>query len=81
LLRLYKNLSKGNVLSDKGNYAELLSIGALPDQNGLGIGQQLLAKFENQVKEKGVNIITLTTDLDSNDSVLRLQKIGIYYLL
>ena len=47
LLRLYKNLSKGNVLSDKGNYAELLSIGVSPGQNGLGIGQQLLVEFEN----------------------------------
>ena len=74
LLRLYKNLSKGNVLSDKGNYAELLSIGVSPGQNGLGIGQQLLVEFENQVKEKGVNTITLTTDLDSNDSVLRFYK-------
>jgi ribosomal protein S18 acetylase RimI-like enzyme len=74
LLRLYKNLSKGNFLSDKGNYAELLSIGVSPGQNGLGIGQQLLVEFENQLKEKGVNTVTLTTDADSNDSVLRFYK-------
>ena len=74
LIRLFKNLGKGNIESDKGNYAELLSIGVSPDQNGLGIGQHLLAKFENQVREKGINTITLTTDADSNDSVLRFYK-------
>jgi ribosomal protein S18 acetylase RimI-like enzyme len=74
LIRLFKNLGKGNVLSDKGNYAELLSIGVSPDQSGLGIGQNLLTKFEIQVREKGVKIITLTTDEDSNDSVLKFYK-------
>lgn len=82
LIRLFKNLRKGNVLSDKGNYAELLSIGVSPDQSGLGIGQNLLTKFEIHVKEKGVNIITLTTDEDSNDSVLKFYKkndYNVYY--
>ncbi len=82
LIRLYKNLEKNKKKDDKGKYAELLSIGVLPDQNGLGIGQNLLAKFENQVMEKGVNTITLTTDADSNDSVLRFYKksgYNVYY--
>jgi len=74
LIRLYKNLAKNNDKDDKGNYAELLSIGVSPDQNGFGIGQSLLVKFENQVREKGINTITLTTDADSNDSVLRFYK-------
>jgi ribosomal protein S18 acetylase RimI-like enzyme len=74
LIRLFKNLGKGNLLNDKGNYAELLSIGVSPDQSGLGIGQNLLAKFENKLREKGVNTVTLTTDADSNDSVLRFYK-------
>ena len=60
LIRLYKNLAKNNDKDDKGNYAELLSIGVSPDQNGFGIGQSLLVKFENQVREKGINTITLT---------------------
>jgi ribosomal protein S18 acetylase RimI-like enzyme len=72
LIRLYKNLEKNN--DDKGNYAELLSIGVSPNQNGFGIGQSLLVKFENQVREKGINTITLTTDADSNHSVLRFYK-------
>ena len=79
LIRLFKNLEKNN---DKGNYAELLSIGVLPDKKGFGIGQNLLVKFENQVREKGINTITLTTDADSNDSVLRFYKksgYSVYY--
>ena len=74
LIRLFENLAKNNDKDDKGNYAELLSIGVSPDQNGLGIGQNLLVKFENQVREKGINTITLTTDADSNDDVLRFYK-------
>ena len=74
LIRLIKNLRKGYDLSDKGNYAELLSIGMLPEKSGLGIGRNLLAKFENQVREKGVNTITLTTDADSNDGILKFYK-------
>jgi ribosomal protein S18 acetylase RimI-like enzyme len=74
LFRLFKNLSKKNDKDDKGNYAELLSIGVSPDQNSLGIGQKLLSKFENQVREKGINTISLTTDADFNDSVLRFYK-------
>lgn len=74
IIRLFKNLRKGKNLSDNGNYAELLSIGVLPDQSGLGIGQNLLNKFEDKVKEKGIKTITLTTDLDSNDNVIKFYK-------
>lgn len=69
LMRIIKNLRKGNVLSDKGHYAELLSIGMSPDKSGLGIGRSLLVKFETQVREKNINTITLTTDADSNEKV------------
>ena len=82
LIRLYKNLAKNYDKDDKGNYAELLSIGVSPNRNGLGIGQQLLAKFEYKVREKGINTLTLTTDADSNDSVLRFYKksgYNVYY--
>ena len=74
LIRLFKNLAKNSYKDDKGNYAELLSIGVSPDQNGFGIGQNLLTKFENKVREKGVNTITLTTDADSNYNVLKFYK-------
>ena len=74
LIRLFKNLAKNSDKDDKGNYAELLSIGVSPDQNGFGIGQNLLTKFENKVREKGVNTITLTTDADSNYNVLKFYK-------
>ena len=82
LIRLYKNISKKKIKDDKGNYAELLSICVLPDQNRFGIGQNLLNKFENKIREKGINTITLTTDANSNDNVLKFYKkcgYNIYY--
>ena len=39
-----------------------------------GPGQNLLSKFENNVREKGINTITLTTDADSNHSVIKFYK-------
>ncbi|WP_438989044.1 GNAT family N-acetyltransferase [Polaribacter sp.] len=74
LIRLFKNLGKGNISDDKGDYAELLSIGVSPDRSGLGIGRNLLAEFEIQVKEKSINTITLTTDRDSNYNVIKFYK-------
>jgi len=74
LIRLYKNLTKNSDKDDKGNYAELLSISVSPDQSGLGIGRNLLVNFEERVREQGIGTITLTTDADSNDSVLRFYK-------
>jgi ribosomal protein S18 acetylase RimI-like enzyme len=75
LIRLFKNLGKGeNVINDDGNYAELLSIGVLPDKNGLGIGKKLLIEFETEVKKKGLRKITLTTDADANENVLIFYK-------
>ena len=74
MIRLYKNLTKNSDKDDKGNYAELLSISVSPDQSGLGIGRNLLVNFEERVREQGIGTITLTTDADSNDSVLRFYK-------
>ena len=75
LVRLFKNLGKGkNIVYDDGNYAELLSIGVLLDKNGLGIGKNLLVEFENEVKKKGLNKITLTTDAEENDDVLKFYE-------
>ena len=75
LVRLLKNLNKEkNKVHDDGNYAELLSIGVLLEKNGLGIGKKLLLEFEKEVKIKGINKITLTTDADKNDDVLHFYK-------
>ena len=74
LIRLVKNLEKVNSINDKGNYAELLSIGVLPDQSRLGIGQNLLSAFETILKEKKIKSIALTTDAVSNDKVLNFYK-------
>ena len=82
LIRLFNNLEKKNNKNDRGNYAELLSIGVSPDHEGLGIGKKLLSEFENQIAAKGINIMTLTTDADFNDSVLKFYKksgYSVYY--
>ena len=82
LIRLLKNLEKNNNKNDKGNYAELLSIGVSPDHEGLGIGKKLLFEFENQITAKGIKLMTLTTDADFNDSVLKFYKksgYSVYY--
>ena len=53
-----------------------------PDHEGLGIGKKLLSEFENQIAAKGINIMTLTTDADFNDSVLKFYKksgYSVYY--
>lgn len=72
--RLLKNFQKGESFDDMENCAELMSIGVIPDKMGLGIGQKLLINFEKKVKEKGIKFITLTTDLSSNDQVLKFYK-------
>lgn len=75
IVRLFKNLGKSeNIINDDGNYAELLSIGVVPNKNGLGIGKELLKKFEFEVKKRGINTITLTTDADFNDNALSFYK-------
>ena len=75
LIRIFKNLGKGEgVKKDDSNYAELLSIGVLPDKNGLGIGKNLLMEFESEVKKKGLHKITLTTDAEANENVLQFYK-------
>ena len=74
LVRLSKNIKKGNVLIDNGDYSELLSIGVSPEQNGLGIGQELLVKFEKLVSDKGICKVTLTSDAHANKNVLNFYK-------
>lgn len=74
LIRLAKNFVKKNNSIDDGKYAELLSIGVSPDNIGLGVGKNLLTKFEDKIRERGVKIISLTTDAFSNDTVLKFYK-------
>ena len=67
VIRLYRNLTKKSVfINDKGDYAELLSIGVDVDYQGEGVGRALLCELEKVVKSNGGHAISLTTDYDNN---------------
>lgn len=82
LSRLVNNLEKNDFTDDNGNYAELLSIGVLPNYNGQGIGKELIKRFEEEAINKGCKEMALTTDFNKNSNVLEFYKsVGyeIYY--
>lgn len=68
--RLYNNFSKTNHSFDDGNYAELLSIAVIPGLKGAGLGSNLLSQFESEVKKRGGERLSLTTDYEDNNDVL-----------
>lgn len=75
LIRLVKNFTKNNpTLTDDGEYAELLSIGVSEDYQGKGIGKKLLLNLENELKEKGIKKLSLTTDYYNNDKAIQFYK-------
>lgn len=68
---LYKNLSKENPkVGDDGEYAELLSIGVDPNEQGGGAGKRLLMALEEEVKKGGGSKLSLTTDYENNEKAL-----------
>lgn len=77
LLRLARNLSK---TSDNGkfndNYAELFSIGVLPAGQGKGIGKMMLGSVEDNLRNTGVERLSLTTDYYNNTAVPFYQSMG-----
>ena len=74
---LYKNLSKENPdIGDKGEYAELLSIGVDPSKQGGGAGRSMLLALEKEVVKRGGMKLSLTTDYDDNE-----KAIGFYHSL
>lgn len=74
LVRLLNNLTKNNNEVDKGDYAELLSIGILPSYKGKGIGKQILIEFEKEAVICNSKRISLTTDCYNNENVLQFYK-------
>ena len=78
IIRLFRNLEKrSSIVSDDGNYAELLSIAVLPNASNKGMGHSLLRVFEKEMKAMGVSKVVLTTDSTSNDNVISFyQKNG-----
>jgi ribosomal protein S18 acetylase RimI-like enzyme len=70
LYRLLKNFEKKTNSADDGNYAELLSIAVLPEAKGLGVGKELLERFEKEARDKRCNKLALTTDFYNNDQIV-----------
>lgn len=76
-IRLLKNYDKVNHLNDDAMYAELLSIGVLPEYNGKGLGGELLLHFENEVRSRGALKVALTTDFYNNEKAIGFyRKLG-----
>ncbi|WP_221658070.1 GNAT family N-acetyltransferase [Bacteroides salyersiae] len=75
LKRLYLNLSKSDSANtDKGEYAELLSIGVDREHQGKGIGKQLLMALEEEVKQRGGRKLSLTTDCHNNKQAVSFYR-------
>lgn len=70
LVRLTYNLTKSGESESDIDHAELLSIATLPEAKGQGIGKQLIEAFESRLRERGSNLVSLTTDYYDNDSVV-----------
>lgn len=82
LVRLYKNLSKrDSKINDKGNYAELLSIAVDPSIQESGLGRNILELIERDLIKYGIKTLTLTTDEENNDSVIKFYNNMGYSLL
>lgn len=75
LVHLARNMSKTNSdVVDRGEYAELFSIGVSPGSQGKGVGSMLLTETECLVSKKGVSTISLTTDKNDNVSTISFYK-------
>lgn len=74
IYRLAFNLDKSTNNTDDGNYAELLSIGVLPETKGTGAGKEMISVFEDTVTKRGCQRIALTTDFYNNEQVLAFYK-------
>ena len=74
IVRLLKNLKKEAHPEDNGDYADVLSIGVLIEKKGLGIGKGLLFEFEQIINKENIKRVSLTTDFNSNDGVLKFYK-------
>lgn len=74
---LFKNMTKENAsVGDKGEYAELLSIGVDPEKQGGGVGKEILVALEEEVSRRGGVKLSLTTDYNDNE-----KTIGFYHSL
>ena len=75
--RVYSVLFKkkiNNSLKSYDELNELTSIGVISNDQNRGVGSLLLAKYEQYCIEQKVKGITLTTDADKNEKVLRFYR-------
>lgn len=77
IFHLFKNMTKENdSVGDKGEYAELLSIGVDPNKQGGGIGKKMLLALEENIALRGGTKLSLTTDYENNE-----KAVGFYHSL
>ena len=75
LIRLMKNMSKeDSSVGDNGEYAELLSIAVDPTVQRSGAGKTMLLDLENEIKKKGGEKLSLTTDFENNEKAIGFYK-------
>lgn len=71
LMRLYNNMSKtSSDVEDKGEYAELMSIGVRKKIQNKGVGKALLKELEKILKCECIKQLSLTTDMTDNEKTL-----------
>lgn len=75
LIRLFKNLTKKDPnINDNGDYSELLSIAVNPNKQGLGVGQKLLNRLEQDLVAKSCSKLSLTTDYHNNEKTIHFYE-------
>lgn len=74
LWRLYRNLDKIYDCNDDGHYAEIISLGVLPEYHGMGLGRELVTAFEQEAKRRACTKVALTTDYYHNDEVIAFYR-------
>lgn len=75
LVRLALNLTKkSDNVKDDEEYAELYSIGVLPDGQRKGVGGALIADTLDYLREMGVSQVSLTTDYDNNEDAVTFYR-------
>lgn len=82
IVHLAKNMTKtSEKVEDNEDCAELYSIGTTEAVQGEGIGTKLMGLLEAQLKEQGVEKLSLTTDYVDNEATLSFYKKNGYEVL
>jgi len=82
IVHLAKNMTKtSEEVVDNEDYAELYSISTTAVVQGKGIGSKLMEQLEAQLKEQGVEKVSLTTDYVGNEATLGFYKKNGYGVL